>query len=282
MLKLKECRYGRMMYLDNDTYIGRSLDEYGESHFHEVQLLKQVVSKGDTVIDVGANMGVVTVPLAQAVGPKGYVVSIEAQPFLFNVLCGNLALNELHQVQPSNRIASHNSGSVAYMPEVDYKTDLSFGSLFASPQATGQCRPISTVSIDDMGLTPRLIKIDVEGMEYPVLYGAKKTIERCKPILFVELLDDYERIIEFIKSVGYDFKLHEPPLFNENNFAHNDKNVFINDRGDPIVSIDIICWHKDTPLNVGGPFLYDLANSPFERHDPLKGLKEKFYGIQSS
>lgn len=267
------------MYLSNDRYIGRGLDKYGESHFHEIQLLKQLVSKGDVFIDVGANMGVITVPLAQAVGKNGYVMSIEAQPFLFNILCGNLALNELHQAQAVNRAVANISGQVAYMPDVDYREENSFGSLFASqtPPADKKCRPVSTISLDDMGLNPRLIKIDVEGMELPVLEGSRKVIERCRPILYVEFLGEEVELVKFMKSIDYDFKIHEPPLFNEANFASDPEDIFISENGNPIVSIDLVCWHKDTELGADGHFLYDVMNSPFERHDPIKALKEQIY-----
>lgn len=278
MIKVKDCRFGPMMYLSNDRYIGRGLDKYGESHFHEIQLLKQLVSKGDVVIDVGANMGVITIPLAKAVGEDGYVMSIEAQPFIYNILCGNLALNELHQAQALNRAVADTSGVVAYLPNIDYRAEESFGSFFVSQQPPSQkCRPVSTIALDDMTLNPRLIKIDVEGMELPVLYGARKTIERCKPVLYVEFLDDHEELVKFMRSIDYDFKIHEPPLFNENNFLKEKEDMFISVDGNPIVSIDIVCWHKDTELGADGPFLYDVMHSPFPRHDLFKDLKNKIY-----
>ncbi len=278
MIKVKQCRYGQMMYLSNDKYIGEGLEKYGESHFFEVNLLKQFVSKGDTVIDVGANIGVITIPLAQSVGKEGRVIAIEAQPFIFNILCGNLALNELECVQPLNRAAADASGTVAFIPEIDYRSNNSFGSYFVSKQPDVNFRRgISTLALDDMDLNPRLIKIDVEGLELPVLNGSIKTIKRCKPILFVEFLGDYQEILEFMKSIDYDFRLHEPPLYNSNNYLKDKEDIFVGETGNPIVSIDIVCWHKDTSLQATSPFLYDVNNSPFERHQCLKELRAKIY-----
>lgn len=272
MICTKNCRHGEMMYLSNDIYIGRSLDKYGESHFYEIQLLKQLVAKGDMVIDVGANVGVITVPLAQAVGEQGHVISIEAQPHLHNILCANLALNDLHQVQPLNRAVANSSGNVAYVPELDYSSESSFDCVFLSQQESPNCRPISTISIDEMNLNPRLIKIDVEGMELPVLFGSTKTIDRCRPILFVEFVADHEELMLFMKSINYEFKIHEPPLFNKNNYFHEEQNVF-----EGMVSTDIVCWHKDTELDVAGDFLYDLKN-PIEGHKCFGKMKDRIYG----
>lgn len=279
MIKIKDCRYGPMMYLDNDTYIGRSLDKYGESLFHESQFMKQIVSKGDVFIDVGANFGSITVPLAKAVGPTGYVVAIEAQPHIFNMLCGTLALNELHQVQPLNRAAANEDGQIAYLPEIDYGQKDSFGSIFLRQEVISKkVRPIPTMTIDSMQLSPRLIKIDVEGMEPQVLEGCVQTIERSKPVLFVELMSDEERIIQFMKDIDYDIMILETPLFNEYN-TKDKEDVFVDDEGNSIVCLNLVGWHKNTQLGASSRFLYDICKSPFpHRHDVYKEMKERIYG----
>ena len=60
-LRVKACRYGVMMYLPNDQYIGKSLDLYGEFSEDEIAIFRQIVRPGATVIDVGANIGCHTV-----------------------------------------------------------------------------------------------------------------------------------------------------------------------------------------------------------------------------
>ncbi len=74
-MKIKECKYGKMAYLPNDTYIGGSLEAYGEQHETELQVLFQLVKEGDTVIDVGANIGTISIPIAKYVGKSGKVIS---------------------------------------------------------------------------------------------------------------------------------------------------------------------------------------------------------------
>lgn len=279
MIKVKDCRYGPMMYLDNDRYIGRGLDKYGESLNHEVTFLKQIVSKSDVVIDAGANIGVLTIPLAKAVGPNGYVVAIEAQPHIYNVLCGNLALNNLHNTQAVNRAVAHVDGTLAFLPEIKYDVDDSFGSVYLRQEPVDKkTRPLSTMTIDSMQLSPRLIKIDVEGMEPQVLAGAVETIQRSKPVMYVEFLSDEEYILEFMKKMDYEVMIHEPPLFNSNNFAKDPEDIFMNDAGECIVSIDLVCWHKDTMLGASSQFLYNMCDSPYPRHTEYKVMKEKIYG----
>ena len=59
--KVKDCRHGRLMYLLNDAYIGRSLDVYGEYSEGEIALFRQLLRPGDVAVDVGANIGALTI-----------------------------------------------------------------------------------------------------------------------------------------------------------------------------------------------------------------------------
>jgi FkbM family methyltransferase len=255
MISVKETRYGRMMYHNNDKYIGRSLDLYGEAHFHEVEMLKQLVSPGDTVVDAGANIGTITVPLAQSVGFKGCVVAIEAQPYVFNILCGNLALNELRNVRSINCAVGDSSGQFAFMPELNYSRFDNFGGVSFSSQKDSKddlgralVNPISTIKIDDLKLScPRLIKIDVEGMEPEVLLGAAETINKAKPFIYVEFVSNREKILEILKDFGYVWRLHTPPSFNENNFFETPTDFLLNDERKSIVSANLLCWDKSIP-----------------------------------
>ena len=76
-LRLKQCKHGAMMFHANDSYIGRSLDLYGEFSEGEIELFKQVVRPGMTVIDAGANVGAHTIYLSKAVGARGRVLAFE-------------------------------------------------------------------------------------------------------------------------------------------------------------------------------------------------------------
>lgn len=67
-VRLKACRYGPLLYWITDTYIGQSLDMYGEFSEGETALLRQIIRPGATVVEVGANIGAHTVCLAKAVG----------------------------------------------------------------------------------------------------------------------------------------------------------------------------------------------------------------------
>ena len=76
---LKECRHGFFLYNRNDTFIGRSLDLYGEWCEGELVALFQIVQPGQVVIDVGANIGTHTVPLAKKVTQSGPALELPSK-----------------------------------------------------------------------------------------------------------------------------------------------------------------------------------------------------------
>ena len=127
---VKKCRHGLMMYNVNDSFIGRSLDLYGEWCEAEAEILGQVVKAGDVALDVGANIGTHTVFLAKAVGDKGLVAAFEPQRLVFQTLCGNVALNGLTNVTCMLAAVGKERGQVR-IPTLDPRAALNFGAVQA-------------------------------------------------------------------------------------------------------------------------------------------------------
>jgi FkbM family methyltransferase len=195
----------------------------------------------------------ITVPLAQTAKS---VIAIESNTFIYNILCGNLAWNSLQNVRALNCAAAHASGTMGYCCGWEFNGVQNYGSSHVSsqPGVVDECgrkmdRPIATVAIDDLvftypGITPTLIKIDVEGMELPVLTGAINTIERYRPYLSVEYLGDKAGIVGFLSQLGYRWRLLRTPVFNGENFAGVTENCLMVD-GKHIFSHNLLCWPKD-------------------------------------
>ena len=266
-MRVKSCRFGNMMYLENDQFIGCSLDTYGESHYCEVEVYRQLVQRG-VLVDVGANIGMITVPLAQTAES---VIAIEANTFIYHMLCGNVALNNLQNVRALNLVAAEASGLVGYHSGLSFDGIQNYGSFHVSSGcgSTDECgrrmdKPVLTVAIDNLGVVPTLIKIDVEGMEVPVLLGARKTIERHKPYLSIEFLSDTEGIIDFLQQINYKWKLLATPVFNELNFAGVKENVLMVD-GKHIYSHNLLCWPQECVFEFESPWLMELNHEWYPR-----------------
>ncbi|MBW4579254.1 MAG: FkbM family methyltransferase [Tildeniella nuda ZEHNDER 1965/U140] len=231
--QLKACRHGTFLYNQNDLYIGRSLELYGEWSEGEVALFQPLIRSGDTVVEVGANIGTHTVFFAKAVGSQGRVLAIEPQRIVFQTLCANLALNSLTNVH-AYAIGLGEAPGFAQIPILDYHQLNNYGGVSlshnaAETQAVGEQIQIAT--LDSFALPQcHLLKIDVEGMELQVLQGATETIQRCQPILYIEndRQDKATALIQYLVAIGYELYWHCPPIYNVDNFLQNPQNVFGN------------------------------------------------------
>lgn len=241
-----QCRYGEMIYPRHDIYIGTSLRVYGEYGQIETDALLSLLHPGDVVVEAGANIGAITVPLARAVGEAGRVIAYEPQRVLHQILCANAAINEQGNVLALHAAAGAEAGHI-HVPAVDYAGRHNFGGIALSADKGER---VATIPVDDLDL-PRLdlLKADVEGMEIEVLRGARETIIRHRPYLWVEndRRDKSEALIAFIRALGYRIWKHNSPLYNPNNWNGNGHNVLGN-----LTSFNIFCAHGDVNVDVRG------------------------------
>lgn len=117
-VRLKKCKNGLFLYTKNDIYVGRSLDLYGEWSDAEMSVFQALLRPGDVVIEVGAHLGVFTVPLAKMVGPSGRVYALEPQRSLYQLLNANLSLNGITNTYALKLVAGKSSGTTS-VPDFD-------------------------------------------------------------------------------------------------------------------------------------------------------------------
>jgi FkbM family methyltransferase len=244
---LKECRHGRMLYLRGDHYIGGALEAYGEYGEIEGRLFAALVRPGDVVVEVGANIGAHTVHLAKLVGAAGRVVAFEPQRVIHQMLCANLALNEIFNTHALNLAAGVAPGKLV-VPPVNYAGPGNFGGVAMTQGAAGEA--VRVIPLDALALPSlRLLKVDVEGMEAEVLEGARGLIARHRPLLYVE--NDRQaqspRLVALIEALGYGLWWHLPHLFNPDNFAGNRTNIYAN-----TISINMLCVPNEMPTRIEG------------------------------
>lgn len=213
-LTLKRCKYGWMLFLG--AYIGKCFDLYGQYSESEVAMMRAFLTEGTTVIDVGANIGDLTLPISQIVGPSGKVFAIESHPDVFNILCANLAINQVRNTLPINAF-------VAAHPETDTASPTWGKFAYVSERWSTRF-----VAIDDLDLEALdLIKVDVDGKELAVLQSGAMQIERFRPTLYFEndVQEASAPLLGFLmQDLGYDLYWHLAPIFDENNFFGNPVN----------------------------------------------------------
>ncbi|MBI3773090.1 MAG: FkbM family methyltransferase [Gammaproteobacteria bacterium] len=254
-------KYGHIVYNKNDIYIGRAVEKYGEFSEAEVELFRQLCQPGDVVVEVGANIGTHTMVLAAMVGNQGRVYAFEPQRIVYYTLCANMALNSIENAYCFQMAAGLEEGTIL-LPGIRYDQEGNFGGVEVNKFDYGD--KVRVVKLDDFLEPPKLklLKIDVEGMEHDVISGAKALISRYKPALYVEndRLDKSKALIELIQSLDYRLYWHMPPLFNPNNFARDNENLYPG-----IVSVNMLCFHKSFDIKVDG--FQEVLNSDFH---PMK------------
>lgn len=198
-------------------FVGGWLFKRGEPT-EEERFLMSLDLMGKVVYDIGANVGIMTLFFARAVGATGSVVAFEPHPYSFQRLSRNVGVNRLRNVRLVKKGAGEASAMlVMYQPS----RHLSGATLDGERAARfGEGRLLDfTVEIDTLDNmiealflpAPDFVKIDVEGFEEQVLKGALRTIERHRPAFFVEihrLADETPttaKVIEILKAYGYTF-----------------------------------------------------------------------------
>jgi FkbM family methyltransferase len=171
-----------------ENFLKNNPHEWGE-----VKFLESIVKEGMNVIDIGANIGITTVPIAKRIGEGGKLYSFEPVPEYFDTLRKNVSSNRLENVRVYERAVTDHVGRLNF-----YQKGLSSGIIFEEgakkfeASATTVDRFLSEQKIERIDL----INMDCEGSELLVLRGAKETLRSNKVQIFCEIHHD------FLKQLG--------------------------------------------------------------------------------
>lgn len=216
---------GRAWLLAPEVALRGALEE-----FETIAWFREVVRPGMTVIDVGANVGQMTLELAELVGPDGRVLSVEPAPGNVEVLRRHVTANGFaERVEILAAACSDSDGQVNLFVLGERDDTVGSGHTLAGEAALrrqgseGQVteRSVQAFTVDSLcairSIKPRVVKIDVEGAELLVLRGMKQTLRTARPFVRVAFhpfaFDDVPRASDelrgFFQDVGY--TLDAPP-----------------------------------------------------------------------
>lgn len=177
----------------------------------------------DVAIEVGANIGALTIPLARRCKQ---VFAFEPQPESYGLLCKNLISNDIGNVScfPYAVGAQNATVTIPTIAEID----LNYGRVEIGPGG----HTVEQHSLDQIGAIKQskihFMKLDCEGMELEVLKGAEGIIKRDWPLLYVEndRPANSASLVEWLVDRGYHCYWHRPPLYREDNFRKYVDNIF--------------------------------------------------------
>ena len=161
-------------------------------------LLHLLLRNGDTVLDVGANIGTISLTASGIVGSAGKVYAIEPHPRTFVSLKSNIALNQRTNIDAINVALGAHSGTIHF----SNSTDDSQNAVIHLSELQSQFLEVPVRRMDDLplGKIPiTLLKIDVEGYEKIVLEGGPETLARTSYIY----LEAYDLILRAIRVHVY-------------------------------------------------------------------------------
>jgi FkbM family methyltransferase len=156
---------------------------------------------GDTVIDAGTNIGEMLLRFAKIVTPSGHVYGFEPDPANHGKCRRNLSLNSFDNLTLEQLALGREEGTLNLVCVDDRNPGMNRIVGAQAPAPAGRSARVRALSLDkyvsekEIGRID-LIKIDVEGFEMSVLEGARATLERFRPRLFIEVCD------EFLKANG--------------------------------------------------------------------------------
>ena len=150
-----------------------------EDRHDDVAFFRDFLRPGDTIVDVGANIGSLSLLAAVIAGQTGKVLAVEPHPRIFEFQKRNLALNHAHTVEAHNVALGEAPG------ELHFSDDRSDDQNSVRTDGGGIVIPVTTLDALASAL-PRitLLKIDVEGYELSVLKGADQTLARTACVFY--------------------------------------------------------------------------------------------------
>ncbi|MEV0444927.1 FkbM family methyltransferase [Streptomyces spectabilis] len=208
--------FGARFAVDTRDLIQRYLYLFGVWEPHMSRWLRGRLRPGDVFVDVGANIGYLSVLGARLVGPEGRVVAIEASPEFHrrvllhrelngcdNIRAVNAAVSDRRQRLTFVLASAHNMGANSVVP-----WDGPVASRFET-----QAVPLPELLEPDEIARARVIKVDVEGAEGSVVRGLAPVLDRLRPDAEIavevtpermaQLGDSVDELLETMRAHGF-------------------------------------------------------------------------------
>lgn len=185
---------GDRLQVDLRDFIGSRLFHFGVWEPNVTALVLATLKPGDVFCDVGANIGYYTVIASRLVGPTGRVVAVEPSPAALRLLRDNIAMNRLTNVRVVPAAVAARRGRIALYDgsHGNAGTTSTVAREGRAAQAEVDALPLAELLTPQERAALRLVKIDIEGGEGPVLDS------------ILEGLDAYGRGTEFLAELSVD------------------------------------------------------------------------------
>ena len=193
--------------------IGRTAYFLGDLDKRLTWISRSLIKSGDTVLDIGANVGIMSLLFSDLVGETGKVLSFEPNPIIFEDLEAAVEKKSANNVNLFKMGLGECEGElILSVPH----SNLGLGTLVrtSSEKCTKykvQVKTLDNILKKESVTKVDFMKIDVEGFEYNVLLGAHETLRQQKPKVIVFELNNFkgkakdQEVVKFLTDLDYKF-----------------------------------------------------------------------------
>jgi len=208
---------------------------YPHCRIEEETVLTSLLHSNEIVIDIGANVGTLSLLFANKMLPAGKVISIEAHPTIFTFLCQNIKLNSHLEayIDVYNYAIGEKEGKIYFSNK--FNDDMN-GISLTNSNLSCTMKTLDTILSSYAYETIHLLKIDVEGYELFALQGAIKTLKKTNIVYFESFEEQFLKygystkdIVQFFQTEGFHvYKLtsNEPVELSLNYISWSYENLF--------------------------------------------------------
>lgn len=209
---------GLKLWIDpeNDNGVERSLYYNGSYESGTINFIEKHLKSGDCFVDVGANIGLMSLKASKIVGKQGKVYSFEPHPNTAKILRFNISLNSIINTETIEKGVGSKSDSAKIFDRWDVNRG---GASLLPSNSEEKGYNIEVVTLDEMfsDKAISMIKIDIEGYELEALKGAKQILSSTKPpILIVECTEETEHqeytreaLYNWLKEANKSYKFYK-------------------------------------------------------------------------
>jgi len=219
MITVNGCK---MKMIPNDPGISTELSIFKSHEPINTQIISRILKKGMTCLDIGGNIGYYVLLERQFVGDKGKIIAFEPLPRNYQYLQKNIQLQNVKNISAYNFACGDKEGKATFfinkksngckvIPEGMAPPDPSLGTLTEVPIK------ILDPFIEELKLERvDFVRMDSEGYELHIFKGLKKTLEKFKPIISIELhkrqlgVDGTKEFFKLMKDLDYEVESYVP------------------------------------------------------------------------
>jgi FkbM family methyltransferase len=209
---LVKLRSGALIQTTQVDHLQLLLYYFGTFEPECLAAMHRIIKPGDTVLDVGANIGLLTLEASLSVGSSGRVIAIEAMPEHATAVVHSARSNGMMNVEVISVAAGDRIGeAILTLPR-----DTNYGMFTLGDVAGDVSFKVPVQRIDDIvaerGVkSVAFIKMDIEGSELNALIGAEQTLRNFHPTILIELDEDHlaacktssHEVKSFLNRLGY-------------------------------------------------------------------------------